>query len=61
LYIRQNEFDIAAAVVVIDLRLIGDIEEIAFEQLLFEFREAKPDAADGRSIVCYCQLQVFTS
>jgi len=34
LHVGEDELDVAGAVVVIDLRLIGDVEELAIQQLL---------------------------
>ena len=53
LYVSQDEFNIAAAVVGIDLRLIGDVEEFVLKQLLLQSSEPEADTADRGCIVGY--------
>jgi hypothetical protein len=57
--ISQNEFDICVCVIGIELRLIGNIEELMFKQFLLQLSEPKADAADCGCIVGYCKLQMF--
>ena len=58
LHILQNEFDIAGAVIGVELWLVGNVEELVVKQLLLQFAEPKTNAANGGCVVGYCKLQV---
>jgi hypothetical protein len=61
LYVLQNEFDVANAVVGIELRLIGNVKELVVKQLLFQLSEPKTDTSDGGRIVGYRKLEMLTA
>lgn len=54
--VGEDELDVAGAVVIIDLRLIGDVEELAIEQLLLQLAHPKAYAASRSDAVGYRKL-----
>ena len=46
LYVARDELDARVAVVAVELRFVGNIEEFVVQQPFFKVSHAEPDAAD---------------
>jgi hypothetical protein len=59
LYVCRDEFDVAVAVVVVDLRFVSDVEALLLQQLLLEVSHAEANAADGSGLVGDGELEMI--
>jgi len=59
--VGDDKFDVAAAVIVINLRLVCNVKEVVLENLLFQFSEPETDTADCGCIIGNRKLQMLAA